>query len=61
LYKNDKVDDNLPLRKVALTSIETILGTLPERFDVNALLNIMPLLLSEKDEIKIQSHQVSKK
>jgi hypothetical protein len=37
------------------------LGTLPERFDVNALLNIMPLLLSEKDEIKIQSHQVSKK
>ena len=52
------MDDNLPLRKVSLTCIETILDVMPDKVDVLALVQIMPLLLTDKDEIKLQSHQV---
>lgn len=53
-----KVDDNLPLRKVSLTCVETVLDAMPDRVDVPALMLIMPLLLTDKDEIKLQSHQI---
>jgi len=53
-----KVDDNLPLRKVALTCVETILDAMPDRIDVLSLMQIMPLLLTDKDEIKLQTHQI---
>lgn len=53
-----KVDDNLPQRKVALTCIDTILEVLPQRMDVPGLMQVMPLLLTDKDEIKLQAHQV---
>ena len=53
------MDDNLPLRKVSLTCVETILDVMPDRVDVLALMQIMPLLLTDKDEIKLQTHQVS--
>ena len=77
------MDDNLPLRKVALTCLESILDLAPlaledanptsageERtvaghpdlppllLDPASLLSVMPLLLADKDEIKLQAHQV---
>lgn len=56
-----KVDDNLPLRKVSLTCVETVLDAMPDKVDVPALMLIMPLLLADKDEIKLQSHQILSK
>ncbi len=58
------MDDNLPLRKVSLTCLESILdlggggGGEPLLLDPAALLSVMPLLLADKDEIKLQAHQV---
>eukprot|EP01038_Epipyxis_sp_PR26KG_P006809 gene6809-9325_t len=52
-----KVDDNLPLRKVALTCLETIVDTTPDRLDVVSVMQVMPDILSDKDEIKIQTYQ----
>lgn len=53
-----KVDDNLPLRKAALTCVETILEILPQRMDASGLMLTMPLLLMDKDEIKLQTHLI---
>lgn len=53
-----KVDDNLPLRKAALTCIETIVDTMPECLDAPSLMSVMPLLLTDKDEIKLKTHQI---
>ena len=47
-----KVDDNLLLRKVSLTCLETFLTTMPDRFDANGLLAIAALLLTDHDEVK---------
>ena len=53
-----RVDDNLPLRKAALTCIETILEVMPDQLDAVVFMQIMPLLLSDKNEVKVQSYQV---
>ena len=52
------MDDNLPLRKISLTCLETIIDTMPDKLDASALMHVMPELLADKDEIKLQSHQV---
>jgi cullin-associated NEDD8-dissociated protein 1 len=54
-----KVDEGLPLRKAALTAIETILDTIPERLDVSTFLSLAIELLIDKDEVKLQTHQVT--
>jgi cullin-associated NEDD8-dissociated protein 1 len=64
-----KVDDGIPLRKVALTCIESILDVLPSKLDICAFLNRITgadnkdekkpkLLLTDLGDIKIQTHQV---
>ncbi len=47
------------MRKVSLTCVETVLDAAPERVDVPAVMSVMPLLLADKDEIKLQAHHVS--
>lgn len=48
--------------QVALTSIETLLETLPMQLNavnfIDAFLPLLCILLGDKDEIKQQSHQV---
>lgn len=53
-----KVDDNLPLRKICLACLETILTTLPERFDANSLLHISTQLLNDHEDVKLLYLQV---
>ncbi len=53
-----KVDDNLPLRKVALTCIDTILDTCVRRINVPTLMQLLPTILVDKDDIRMQTHQV---
>eukprot|EP01039_Chlorochromonas_danica_P000820 gene820-890_t len=48
-----RVDDNLPLRKLCLACLETIMSNLPERFDANAVLQISSQLLGDLDDIKL--------
>ena len=60
----------MPLRKICLTCLESILDISPDgsaggasvgsgsRLDVSALLQVMPLVLADKDELKMQAHQV---
>lgn len=54
-----KVDDNLSLRKIALSCVETVLDVCPHKIDVPAVMAVLPALLVDKDEIKLQSHQVN--
>ena len=49
----------MPLRKISLTCLETILDTTPERMDAAALVQVMPVVLADKDELKTQAHQVA--
>lgn len=53
-----RVDDNLPSRKACMTCIETILEVMPEQFDTTSFLSITPLLLTDKNEIKLQTYLV---
>lgn len=53
-----KVDDNLSLRKIALTCIESILDGIGATIDAAALMAVMPVILVDKDEIRLQAHQV---
>jgi len=53
-----KVDDNLPLRKASLTCIETIVDNMPHALDAVNFMVVMPLLLLDKDEIKLKAHQI---
>jgi cullin-associated NEDD8-dissociated protein 1 len=57
-----KVDDGLPLRKAALTCIDTLLCACPERLNMGFFMDIfvpkLVPLLTDKDEIKLQAHQV---
>ena len=53
-----KVDDGLPLRKLAITCIETMFDNIPDQFDVGAVMGNLPSLLSDTDEIKAQAHQI---
>ena len=53
-----KVDDGLPLRKAALTCLETVLDTLPECLDVGAFMARLVSVLSDKDEVKLQGHHI---
>jgi len=51
-----KVDDNLPLRKLCLASLETLLNTAPDKFDANAIMAISPVLLltpGDVEEVKL--------
>jgi cullin-associated NEDD8-dissociated protein 1 len=53
-----KVDDGLPLRKVALTCVETVLDTLPEYLDVGAFMPRLVTVLGDKDEVKLQAYPI---
>lgn len=53
-----KVDDNLPLRKVALTCVESILDSPLLQIDAVAVMAVMPTALADKEDIKLQAHQV---
>jgi len=53
-----KVDDNLPLRKVALTCVESVLDSPLLQIDVEAVMAVMPTALADKEDIKLQAHQV---
>lgn len=48
-----KVDDNLVLRKLSLSSLETLLATAPDKFDVNAVMDIADKLIADNDEVKM--------
>lgn len=52
------IDEYLPLRKAALTCIETIFDTSIESLDTASLVSRLPKLLGDKDEIKLQIHQI---
>jgi len=52
-----RVDDNLPLRVIALTCIDTILDNCNNLLDYSLVISIMPLLLTEKDEIQTKKAQ----
>lgn len=52
------MDDYLPLRKIALTCLETLLDESPEKLDLASLVQVIPLVLADKDELKTQAHQV---
>lgn len=52
------MDDNLPLRKVSLTCVESILEAMPERLDLTSIMTVLPLLLNDTDDIQLLSHQV---
>ena len=56
-----KVDDGLPLRKAALVSIESIIDIAPGCLDVNLFISKAIPCLSDKDEIKMLSHQILSK
>jgi len=54
-----KVDDGLPLRKAALTCIETILEKLPEHLDIPLFMLNLSIVLGDKDvDMKFQGHQI---
>ena len=48
----------MPLRKISLTCLETLLDESPERLDLASLVQVMPLVLADKDELKTQAHQI---
>lgn len=48
----------MPLRKAALTCLETVLDTLPECLDVGAFMPRLVTLLSDKDEVKLQGYHI---
>ena len=52
------VDDGLPLRKVALACVETMLDTIPDKVDIGAFIPRLVVLLADKDELQLQSHQI---
>jgi hypothetical protein len=59
-----KVDDGLPLRKLSLTCLESVLACRPgSSVFGSAVMSIFTTkyvpLLSDKDEIKVQAHQVT--
>ena len=56
-----KVDDGLPLRKAALVCIESIIDVIPGYLDINLFVSKLIPCLSDKDEIKMQSHQILSK
>ncbi|CAM9544843.1 unnamed protein product, partial [Discosporangium mesarthrocarpum] len=54
-----KVDDGEPLRKAALSCIDTILDTLPERLDVGTLMPYLAKGLSDsKPDVQMLCHQI---
>jgi len=53
-----KVDDGLPLRKVALSCVNTLLDTLPTRVNVADFMPHLAAGLADKDEVALLSHQM---
>jgi len=53
-----KVDDGLPLRKASLTCIETMLDVIPDRLEIGAFMPKLSTLLTDKDDIQLQCHQI---
>lgn len=53
-----KVDDGLPLRKVALTCIETMLDFCKEKMDLSRFLHAIVASSMADDSLKMQAHQV---
>lgn len=62
-YLSLQVDEGLPIRKAALTVLQSILEAFAEPqllvlFDMNLFITNIIKLLSDKDEVKLQIHQV---
>jgi cullin-associated NEDD8-dissociated protein 1 len=53
-----KVDDGLPLRKVALTCTETILEACSEKMDLGYFLHAIVEYSFPDEQLKVQAHQV---
>ena len=52
------MDDNLPLRKLCLSILGTILESMADRFDANAVMGISPNLLTDNDDVKVAFLQI---
>jgi cullin-associated NEDD8-dissociated protein 1 len=52
------VDDGLPLRKVAYSTVDTMLDTMTERVDVALFLEQLQSGLSDKEDIQLLCHQI---
>ena len=56
------MDDGLPLRKAALTCLETILDSnslhIGECIDMKVFMPRIVVVLGDKDEVKLQAHQI---
>lgn len=53
-----KVDDNLPLRKLSLNILGTILQNIVDKFDAPGTMQIAALLLADNDDVKVLFLQV---
>ena len=53
-----KVDDGLPLRKVALRTINTILDVMPEYLDVAAFIGPLKDGLADQQDVQMLCHQI---
>ena len=53
-----KVDDNLPLRKLSLNIMGTILHNMVDKFDSVSAMQIAPTLLGDNDDVKVLFLQV---
>jgi cullin-associated NEDD8-dissociated protein 1 len=53
-----KVDDGLPLRKVCLATINTILDSMPEQLDVAALIEPLKAGLADQQDVQVLCHQI---
>ncbi|RYH13315.1 hypothetical protein EON65_35930 [archaeon] len=53
-----KVDDALPIRKLCLSCVESILHNLPSQLDALAVLQLSAVLLTDHDDIKLLYLQV---
>lgn len=56
-----KVDDGLPLRKVALNCVETVLDMLADHLDIASLTPKLLTCLNDKDDVRLQTHQIISK
>lgn len=53
-----KVDDNLVLRKLSLSSLEILLAAAPDKFDANAVMELSEKLVVDHEEVKMLFIQI---
>lgn len=53
------MDDNLPLRKLCMSILSTLLEHMADKFDANKVMEISTNLLADQDDVKVSFLQVS--